>query len=182
MELQQGLDGTIHFLQYLKIPQAINYVEPFDLDAPEDALVTTNVRGITPPEGKQMRLYMAPRVLKENMQGEGIFCDMLRPRQLEVQLASRAAGFILHLAYISFQDNHFNSAPLYRPPLAAGLDERWDTPQPVIEKVSAALEEAGKFYHNYQAVPFMDITVTSNGRAAAIQSNWKVEAIDYDDM
>ncbi len=115
LELQQDTEGNVHFLQYLKTGQKQVFTEPFDLPSSDDTLRTTNVRGVTPPNGKDMRLFMAPNILTRGMEGQAIFCSLIRPRGIEVQFAARSAAFILHEAYISFQDNHFDASPLFRP-------------------------------------------------------------------
>lgn len=185
LELQQDVEGNIHFLQYLKTGQRKDYIEPFDLPVSEDILHTTNVRGITPPDGKQMRMFMAPNLLKKGMEDQAIFCRVTGPRYLEVQLAAKAASFILHEAYISFQDNHFDSSPLYSPPLAAGLSGGYDSSQKVREKVGAVLEDASVRRINHfdrENVAYLDIQVTSNGREAAIESDWEVKVIPYEEV
>lgn len=185
IELQQDAEGTIHFLQYLKTGQEQQYAEPFDLPESEDTVTTTNVRGVTAPEGKEMKLYIEPDFLTREMEGQGIYCGIIRPRGLEVQFASKAAAFILHYAYVSFQDNHFDASPMFRPPLAAGLSECGKSPDSVPDKLDDI------FTHRYyrknaafddDAVAYLDIKVTSNGRAAAIESDWQVKTVGYDDM
>jgi hypothetical protein len=185
LELQQDPEGNIHFLQYLKTGQQQRLTEPFDLPSSDNTLRTYNVRGITQPAGQDMRMFVAPNLLTPGMEGQAIFCSLLKPRGIETQFASKAAGFILHEAYIDFQNNHFDSSPLYRPPLAASLSDCQHSPEPVFEKVDAMVNKAlhgsvPPFSRKY--VPYIDIHVTSNGHEAAIESNWQVKTIAYDDV
>lgn len=185
LELQQDPDGNIYFLQYLKTGQKQQLTEAFDLPSSDETLRTLNVRGVTSPNGNNMRMFMAPNLLTKGMEGEAIFCGLIRPRGIEVQFASRAAAFILHEAYISFQDNHFDASPLYRPPLAAGLSDCYHSPEPVLQKVGEIVDEAlftkvSPF--SREVVPYIDIKVTSNGHEAAIESDWDVKTIAYDDI
>lgn len=185
LELQQDPDGNIYFLQYLKTGQKQQLTEPFDLPSSENTLRTFNVRGVTPPDGKDMRMYMAPNLLTKGMEGEAIFCALTRPRGIEVQFASNIAAFILHEAYISFQNNHFDASPLYRPPLAAGLSACRHSPKPVLEKVGQIMDHALSIRvspFSREIVPYIDIKVTANGREAAIESDWDIQTIAYDDI
>lgn len=185
LELQQDPEGNIYFLQYLKTGQRQQLTEPFDLPSSDETLRTFNVRGITSPTGKEMRMFMAPNLLTKGMEGEAIFCGLIHPRRIEVQFASRAAAFILHEAYISFKNNHFDASPLYRPPLAAGLSDCYHSPEPVLKKVGEIVDETlvtkvDRF--SREVVPYIDIKVTSNGHEAAIESDWDVKIIAYDDV
>jgi len=185
LELQQDLEGNIHFLQYLKTGQKQMLSEPFDLPSSEDTLRTFNTRGITPRSGKNMRLYMAPNLLKKGMEGEGIFCSLTRPRGIETQFASVTASFILHQAYISFQNNHFDASPLYRPSLAASLSYCENSTDALLVKIDEVIENAlfrkvSPF--SREAVPYLNIKVTSNGHETAIESDWNLNVIAYDDI
>lgn len=185
LELQQGIDGEIHFLQYLKTNQREEFTEPFDLPMSDETLRTDNVRGITSPSGQDMRMFMAPNLLRKGMEGQAIFCGLIRPRGIEAQFAANVAGFVLHEAYISFQDNHFDASPLYRPPLAAGLSTCQGTEKKFLQKLDRVMDEAmfskvSPF--SREAVPYLDIRVTSNGHEAAIESDWDVKVIGYQDI
>lgn len=185
LELQQDPEGNIYFLQYFKTGQKQQLTEPFDLPKSDDTLLTLNVRGVTTPEGKNMRMYMAPNLLTKGMEGEAIFCGLIQPRGIEVQFASRVAAFILHEAYISFQNNHFDASPLYRPNLAAGLSDSYHSNESILQKVGKTVREAlfnkvSPF--SREIVPYIDIKVTSNGHEAAIESDWEIKTIAYDDV
>ena len=186
LELQLDPEGNIHFLQYLKTPQKQEFVDPFELPYSEETLILNNVRGITPPEGEEMKLYIAPSRFTRKMSGEAIFLSFNSRRGPELQLASRVVKFILHRAYISFQDNHFDSAPLYSPPLAAGMDGSYErTSNQLFEKLDTLLEEgtSGPYHFlNNENVAYLDIKVTSNGREAAIESDWELKGVAYSDI
>lgn len=183
LELQRDSNGDIHFLQYLKTRQRHDFVEPFDLPSGNDVIKMDNVRGITSPEGRGMCLFITPERMPDRMRGQAIFCSLIRPLRLHVQLASEMAGFVLHEAYISFKDNHFNSSPLYRPPLAAGLTtgEYWN--DPLVRKFNHLLMEASFARdRDHDAVDYVDIKVTSNGRQATIETDGLVHTVGYDDL
>ncbi|MDB5161205.1 MAG: hypothetical protein JWO96_585 [Candidatus Saccharibacteria bacterium] len=182
LELQQDADGNIHFLQLLKTPQKRNFIEPFDLPSSPDTVRLTNVRGITPEEGAELRLFIEPDYLTPGMEGQAIFCGLIKPLGLEVQLASQTAAFILHEAYVSFKDNHFDSSPMFRPPLAAGLEGCHNSPPAALEKVDELVDfvESGPRYSD--AVSYVDIKVTSNGLEAAIESDWDIKIALYDEI
>ncbi|MGZ6004827.1 MAG: hypothetical protein ACXWLH_01610 [Candidatus Saccharimonadales bacterium] len=184
VEMQQDLVGNMHFLQYLKTGKTKAYTDGFDLPKSDGTLSTTNVRGVTTPEGKDMRLYMAPKRLSRAMEGQGIFCSENQPRGIEVQFAAKAANFILHTAYISFKNNHFNASPLWHPPLAAGLEECYDSPQAVREILDQTLQEVlyGPLRFSQEVVHYVDIHVTSNGREATIESDWQPKTAAYEDI
>lgn len=185
IEMQQDINGNLHFLQYLKTGQKQEFTEPFDMPSSDNTFITANVRGVTPPEGKDMRLFMEPSFLTKGMEGQGIFCSISRPHGLEVQLASRAAAFILHEAYISFQNNHFNASPLFRPPLAAGMGECYGTPESLLKRIDELIGKTKYAIprgHRREAVPYLDLKVTSNGHEAAIESDWEVKTVAYDDI
>ena len=187
IELQADLSGNVHFLQYLKTPNQFNYVPEFDLPISQDALITNNVRGVTPPTGQDMRLFICPTILAQGMEAQGILCGITDQTPLFTQLAAQRAGFILHEAYISFQDNHFNSAPLYRPPLAAGCDGAFDRTQyDVLQKVAKLISQVrGLLRHDVgrrTLANYIDIKVTANGRQAVIESDWELKQIAYQDL
>ena len=188
MELQKDAKGKVHFLQYLKTGLKYDSVEPFDLPAAKNSLHLTNVRGATPPAGKEMRLFLSPPILTEGMRSQAIFYDSLYSNRLAVQIGStRFADFILCEDYISFKDNHFDSSPICRPPLAAGctgasektedsLLNHLDGLFRLIRQLSWQDRDLSK------SIPYMDIRVTANGREAVIESDWNVQEIAYRDL
>ena len=183
MELQIDEEENLHFLQYLKTNLPIEYVEAFDLPKLKNALRTRNVRGITSQTGKEMRLFFNPSFFVEGMEGEAIFHDPLSrfsTNDYYLQFASRLAGFILHSTYISFQDNHFDSAALYRPELAAGCSDLEGTHEDVFKRLNEIVDSTRAY--GGQIVNYLDIRVISNGREAVIESDWVLKQIAYKDI
>ena len=181
MEMQADKDGNVYFLQYFKTGQRVEYVEAFDLPSPPNALITSNVRGITSRDGREMRLFLDPAVLLPEMLGQGILLPVNASLDgLGVQLAAREVNFILHQAYISFENNHFDSSPLYLPPLAAGCRRSWEkTNQEVLKRLDSlndALSVGWRRGPDEQY--YLDIKVTSNGREAVIESDWIPKRLD----
>ena len=186
MELQKGKDGKLYFLQYLKTGLRYDYAEPFDLPTGSESLQLDNVRGATPPEGREMRLYLAPIRLTEDMRGQAIFfyrslCTT-RWESLRVSLASvDFAAFILHEAYVNFKDNHYDSAPICRPALAAGIfDAEAKTDPTTWQKFKRALRHDNAGRENGTA--YLDIRLTSNGREAIIESDWQSRQVSYGEL
>lgn len=185
MELQMALDGTMHFLQYYKTGHRRDYGEPFDLPfSPAEDIKLDMVRGVTPPEGRDMRLFVTPKQFERAMLDEAVYCSLIRPSKLEVQLVSKLAGFVLHEAYISFQDNHFDSAPLFMPPLAAGFDGfTSDTNMDVAQRAHDRLQSAAHSgFHDYQNVTYFNLRVISNGHEIVLHSDWEPQVVAYDEL
>ena len=188
MELQKDAKDEVHFLQYLKTGLKYDSVEPFDLPPAKNSLHLTNVRGATPPAGKEMRLFLSPPILTEGMRDQAIFYDSLYFNRLAVQIGStRFADFVLCENYISFKDNHFDSSPICRPPLAAscaGAGEKTE------DSLLDYLDGLFRLTHQLswqnrdlsKSIPYMNIRVTANGREAVIESDWNVHEIAYRDL
>jgi len=182
LELQQEADGTLHFLQYLKTGKKRNFVEPYDLSISESTILLTNVRGITPKEGQKLRLFIEPERLAPGMEGQAVFCGLMKPYEIEVQLVSQVASFILHTAYISFKNNHFNSSPMYRPQVAAGLEGCNKSPAKALDSLEVFLKSIGSYRRDTSSVQYLDIILTSNGHEAALESDWDIKTIAYEDV
>ena len=186
MELQAGEDGKLHFLQYLKTGLRYDYAEPFDLPTGSEVLRLTNVRGATPPEGREMRLYLAPMRLTEDMRDQAIFLygpyHTSRWQNLIVPLASvNFASFILHEAYINFKDNHYDSAPICRPLLAAGCNKAWRK----MDSGTWQRFEQAMMHDNVlreDGTAYLDIRLISNGREAVIESDWQTRQVTYGEL
>ena len=150
-----------------------------------ETITLNDVRGVSNTHGKEMKLFITPARLTSKIVGQGIFCNIIQPGGFETQLASRIAGFILHEAYISFQNNHFDSSPLYMPPLAAGIDGAYEkTDLSMIKKLGKLFEQgtSGIFHRfNGKKVAYLEIKVISNGREAAIESDWELKSSEYPD-
>ena len=185
MELQIALDGSIHFLQYYKTGHRKNFQEPFELPfIPDEDVKISDVRGVTPPEGKSFRMYLAPKKFMPAMNGEAVFCGFSQPRHLETQLLSKMVGFVLHRAYISFKDNHFASAPLFMPPLAAGLSTHAvDTKPEVASRITQRLDRAVmQNCQDFTNVNYVDVRVVSNGSEMVISSDWQIQEVPYAEL
>lgn len=184
LELQLSTEGVMHFLQYYKTGHQKAYTEPFELPfSPKEDIKLNMVRGITPPEGRHMRLFVAPKRLLPAMVGEGVYCGIIDLKGVEAQFVSKNMDFFLHQAYISFQDNHFDSSPLFMPPLAAGLngyseDTSWELFTHATERLQSATY---KGYHDYNNVQFFNIHVTSNGHEVVLRSDWNPHVVSYRD-
>jgi hypothetical protein len=185
MELQMSADGVIHFLQYFMTGHRKAYTDPFDLPfSPKEDIKLEMVRGVTPPEGLDLKLFICPKRFERGMEGEAVYCSLLSPRGIDVQFVSKLSKFILHEAYISFQDNHFSSAPLLMPPVAAGFDwfskdTNLDVAQNIHEKLRAVSFET---YHDDTTVRFFNIHIASNGREIVLGSDWQVQHAAYEDF
>lgn len=187
MELQKDAGGELHFLQYLKTGLPYWPSEAFDLPRSEEALYLSNVRGATPKAGQAMRFFISPRLLTEGMRHQGIFYDATYHNRLAIQLgASRLADLVLHEFYISFQDNHFESSPICRPPLAGGLDGAAEkTDRRLLDHLQAIFTSEQRRFFDQEArrsVGYFDITVTANGREMAIESDWQLREADYSSL
>lgn len=185
LELQVAKDGVIHFLQYYKTGHKKNFVEPFELEfSPDTDIKFEMVRGITSEQGESMRLYVAPHVLPRQMEGQGIFCGLNQPSRQVVQFASKVAKFVLQEGYISFQDNHLSSTPLFMPEIAAGFN--WvtrDTNKELARQIHQKIEKAMiQGFHDRTNVGYFDIEIASNGREIVIKSDWDLKVIPYSDL
>jgi hypothetical protein len=173
MELQLDEEGQLHFLQYLKTGQQLELIEPFPLPA-SDGIHTDNVRGITPPEGKEFKMYISPRKATKQMKGEGFYFDIFHIRGLATQFYSMIGGVVVHEAYVSMKDNHFGSAPLYRPGIALGL--RAYRHRHAGKKLQELVDDVqGKTVYDRRPDRSLHVNakVTSNGREAVLESDFE---------
>ena len=197
MELQIDEAGEIHFLQYLKTKLVVDYVEAFKLPEGEGVTEFNNVRGITPEEGWETRLFfpnlshLRQADFLRKIADKAILYDHLKlnnGNRLVQQLLAAEAALILSTTYISFQDNHFDSAPLYRTQLALGYDNM--EPGAKLsenERLKEVLEtyhksHAGMFDESATPITYADIKVTANGRHATIESDWDLKTADWEDI
>ena len=185
MELQVAVDGTIHFLQYYKTGHRREYIDPFDIPFDPSADIKLRmVRGITPPDDQELKLFVTPRKMMPAMIGQAVYCDLVRPRSLETQFTCKFASFVLHEAYLSFQDNHLNSAPLFMPPVAAAFD--WISPEndaDVVRRVTTLLEKSAYLlFHDHENTMYYNLHITSNGREIVLSSDWEPHIVSYEDL
>lgn len=173
MEMQLGEDGILYFLQYLKTGQTIKDLEEFALPQGNNAISCSQVRGATAPKGERMRIYLDPKVFTEAMHKAGVqveFNMTISHRGLLLQTAAMNSKVIITDHGLSFKDNHSDSAPLYRPPVAIGM---WDGGE--IGMKFSELNEEQPFRtvrDPNDSVEYINAIVTSNGRQATIESDW----------
>lgn len=176
MELQYADDGNLHFLQYLKTGLRLHDPGAFELPTGPNVVTSYDVRGATSPEGEKMRIYLDPRALTRRMHGQATFNDynMSSGATNVEQIAALTCGATILNTMLSFKDNHWSSAPLYRAPIAIGT---WNGEGEVEERFAethkrrSRLEDNGRPTH----VDYIDAIITSNGRAATIDSDWSVK-------
>jgi hypothetical protein len=172
MEIQMDKDGELNFLQYLKTGHSISPVDEFELPANKEAIRTDNVRGVTEPDGQELRLYIAPKKITKRMKGQGFYFDNLRPYGFAQQYLSIIGKAVVHCAYVSLKDNHFNSAPLYRPQVGMGLNMGEVTRtnfKKLIELVHGKNNRDIRPDHSV----YIDTKITSNGREATLETDWE---------
>lgn len=187
MEIVKDANDDLHFLQYLKTNLAYFPTEPFNLSNDQETLYLNNVRGATAQAGQSMKLFISPQHLKEGMRHQAIFYDATYYNKLAIQIASvYFADLVLQEAYISFQNNHFESSPLYRPSLAAGLDGASDKTDPkLLQHLQTIFNQERQRYWDevaQKSVGYFDIVATANGREMAIESDWQLQEVNYADL
>lgn len=176
MELQLGKDGILYFLQYLKTGQIITAIEEFALPTGHNVITCQQVRGATKPQGEELRIYLDPPVFSSAMHEAGVqvaFNMTMYPSGLLLQTAAMNSKVVITDYNLNFKDNHSNSSPLFRPPVAIGM---WDRSGEVGQKFTE-LNERQTFHYAgdvIDSVEYIDATVTSNGRQAAIESDWEI--------
>ena len=179
LELKIDDDDQVHFLQYYKTGQLINYALEFELPNSPRALTTDNVRGATSPAGEMYRLFLAPTKLTSAMKNQALLYDHIEnPQNVYFsQIRSHVFDFILHSAYISFQNNHFSDVNVYCPKIAAGLDGGRDlTDKALLEAIYRLIDDINWAYRQNgdDYSPYINIKLTSNGRRAVIESDWEI--------
>lgn len=94
--------------------------------------------------------------------------------------ALQAASMLAKVAIVyglSFKDNHFSDAPLFRPPVAIGM---WDGVGEVNKRIHALEAQIPKTHAGEEVkhLNYVDAVVTSNGRRATIESDWELKKTD----
>lgn len=174
IEAQFDNEGELHFLQYLKTGQRLRPTEAFEIPTPGGAVRARNVRGATAPEGKELRIYLAPDKITKHMRDQGFFFDIFRPNPFAQQCMSMVGSVVIHEAYVSLKGNHFETSPMYRPEVAMGLIgcEGVENARKLRELMVLAhgrhINDRPQRGHAY-----IDAKITSNGREAAIESDWE---------
>jgi hypothetical protein len=173
MELQYGEDGELYFLQYLKTDQTITDPGDFRLSTGDCTVTINEVRGVTHKRGEGVKMYLDPSHLGNRMHGHGFYMDFNLSHGMPAQVASRIGSVVVLNYMLSFKDNHYNSAPLYRPKVVLGLYSLLagkGSPDAVARFASICNENTPQPPSN--CVPYILATVTSNGRQATVASDW----------
>ncbi len=178
MEMQLSENDKLYFLQYLKTGLAVTNVEEFPLRDIPNAIVCHQVRGATLPEGERLRIYLDPSVFTRAMHGAGVqvaFNMTMNPSGLLLQTAAMKSKVVITDYNLNFKDNHSNSSPLFRPPVAIGM---WDGAGEVGQKFTELNEEQPFRYAGdvINTVEYIEAIVTSNGRQATIESDWEIRS------
>lgn len=178
MEMQLDDDGTLYFLQYLKTGKTIADIEEFPLPEGRNVIFCEQVRGATSPRGEKVRIYLDPPVFTRAMHEAGVqvsFNMTMDPTSLLLQTAAMNSRIVITDHNLTFKDNHSNSSPLFRPPVAIGM---WDGVGDVGQKFTQLNEEQPFHYAGdvIDKVEYVDATVTSNGRRATIESDWEIKS------
>ena len=173
MEMQLGEDGILYFLQYLKTGQTIKDLEEFALPQDHNAIICHQVRGATSPSGEKLRIYLDPKVFTATMHEAGVqveFNMTISHKGLLVQTAAMKSKVVITDHGLSFKDNHSDSAPLYRPPVAIGM---WDGGEIGMKFNELNEEQPFRTVRDpNDSVEYIGAIVTSNGRQATIESDW----------
>lgn len=171
MELQYGQDGQVYFLQYLKTGRTLNDPGAFPLPSGENVVTIHDVSGATEATGEKVRVYLDPPVFTRSMENQAFFMRDCLASGMHVQAAAMMAKVCIQDYWLSFKDNHLSSAPLVRPQVAIGLlDEVGEGSEKFAEVAGSRFN-----FRRIDDVKYIDAIVTSNGRAATIESNWDVK-------
>lgn len=175
LEMQYGDDGRLYFLQYLKTGQVVGDPGEFPLPNGRNITRVNHVRGATSKDGERVRVYIDPSVFTVRMENQAFFSDSnLSRRNLSAQVACLVGRVVILNANLSFKDNHFNSSPLYRPPTAIGLWDDLGEGERRFEELMIQIPRDSR-YERVKNVHYIDAVVTSNGRAATIDSDWELK-------
>lgn len=167
IEMQMDEEGEFHFLQYLKTGHIVSPVDPFELPKGDSLIRTSNVRGVTEPDGMDVRIYIAPQRVTERMEGQGFYFGMNWPHDFGAQVMSAMGSVVLHEIYIGMKDDHWNSSPLYKPKVGAGLAYTSEGGE-----YAAQLGQMRYDHRSSEYSVYIDAHVTANGREATIESDW----------
>lgn len=171
MELQYGKDGKVHFLQYLKTGRILGDPGEFALPSSDQAITIHDVSGATTPEGEKVRIYLDPHVFTRSMENQAFFMRRNLEHGPHVQAAAMMARVCIQDYHLSFKDNHFSSAPLVRPQVALGLWDAVGDGEKRFSEVTRSVPDSDR----KGDIRYLDAIVTSNGRAATIESDWDIK-------
>ena len=172
MEMQYGDDGELYFLQYLKTGHHITPTPVFALPTGRDIVTVHDVRGATDPSGEQLRIYLDPRKFGKAMYRQAFYADYnLETSGRSLQMTSLDSRVMIINYFLSFKDNHFDSSPLTRAPIALGL---WDDVGEAEERFRAVMSSQEAAQRRRIKETYINAAITSNGRQATIASDWQI--------
>lgn len=182
VEAKLGDGGQLHFLQYLRTGLQVRPVDEFALPSGPDLIRTGDVRGATEERGEELRLYIAPRRITPEMKDQAFYLGLSVPYdRFGVQLMSMHGRAVVHNVYISLKDNHWDSSPMLRPPVAMGLGDcvgvEW---KKALEKLTYDVYRRSSFD---PAPPdqdvYVNVRITANGREGTIESDWQPHFVPW---
>jgi hypothetical protein len=160
LELQQDQSGALHFLQYYKTGKRLEEQEPFELpDAPR----APYAYGVTPPEGKDVRIYIQPRTFSEGLVGQGCYYEADNELILD-GLLSRLVSVYVDDCYVSLKGGHAAASILHQPDVSISLFGRSELRE-VFSDLKRRAERTG-------GNTFIEAHVTANGLEATIVSDF----------
>jgi hypothetical protein len=71
---------------------------------------------------------------------------------------------------------------MYRPQVAAGLEGCNKSPAKALDSLEVFLKSIGSYRRDTSSVQYLDIILTSNGHEAALESDWDIKTIAYEDV
>lgn len=175
MEMQYGDDDKLYFLQYLKTGLSLDASPSFVLPKGKNVVTSYDVRGATDPDGEKVRIYLDPRKFTRRMRNQAFLSDFSMHTYGLEQTAAMSSRVMIMNTMLSFKDNHWSSAPLYRAPVAIGT---WNG----TGEVSKAFAEVRKnqprltVWDEMTQVEYIEAAFTSNGREAVIDSDWQLRS------
>lgn len=181
MELKLDNGGQLHFLQYLKTGQLIKPVDEFSLPAGNNLIRSDDVRGATNPSGEQIKIYIDPERVTKEMKNQAFFIEGNHFAGFREQYFSMIGRMIIHKEYISMKNNHFDSAPLYRPAVAIGL---WSAGsgsenRTKFSELQAIAHGRTVYDRGIYGAAYIDARITANGRQATIETDWQLKTEPY---
>jgi hypothetical protein len=174
LELQYGEDGSLYFLQYLKTGLRLDTTPKFRLPTGQNIVKVHDVKGATSRMGEKLRIYLDPMTITERMNEQAFWVSHRVSVGDMSQVVSLMGKVILLDYFLGFKNNHFDSAPLTRAPVALGLYDGVGEGATAIGKV--ALQQPRRTVSDWHRdqVEYIDAVVTSNGRQATIESDWQM--------
>lgn len=168
LEMQQDSSGILHFLQYYKTGKRLNEVhDPAPL--PSDSVISNWAHGLTPPDGKPVRIYIQPKQYSPGMHGQGVFYESNRQHAVPTILC-RICSVYVDDCYISLKGNHASASILHQPGIGISTFG-----QKVIGSVFSRLEQEAR---EIPGNAYIEAQVFANGKQASIESDFKLQLED----